>query len=147
VLVSSHERREFALRCGADLFLAKPVDEPTLLDSLEAFLRLRARGEKRLAIDWPLTFWREGSSHSGRMRDVSRSGFFVECRRPQAIGARLAIAFPLPDGNADGDRLFVGEAIVVRCDAAPRSGMGCRFFRMTLSGRSALEQRIADQVD
>ena len=147
VLVSSHERREFALRCGADLFLAKPVDEPTLLDSLEAFLRLRARGEKRLAIDWPVTFWREGSSHSGRMRDVSRSGFFVECRRPQAIGARLAIAFPLPDEDADGERLFVGEAIVVRWDGAPRSGMGCRFFRTTLSGRAALEQRIADQED
>lgn len=143
VLVSSHQRREDAMKSGADLFLAKPVDEPTLLASLESFLHLRARGEQRVPIDWPLTFWREGSSHSGRMRDVSRTGFFVECRRPQAVGSRLAFAFPFPDaGNAE-DRLCVGEAIVVRWEAAPHSGMGCRFFRTTLSGRASLDRHLA----
>ena len=144
VLVSSHGRREFAMKCGADQFLGKPVDEPTLLDTLEAFLRLQARGEKRLAVDWPLTFWREGSSHSGRMLDVSRTGFFVECRRPQSIGSRLAIAFPLPEPDAGGERMFVGEAIVVRWETAPRSGMGCRFFRTTAAGRAALDRHLAN---
>lgn len=142
VLVSSHGRREFAMKCGADQFLGKPVDEPTLLGTLEAFLRLHARGEKRLSVDWPLTFWREGSSHSGRMLDVSRTGFFVECRRPQSIGSRLAIAFPLPEPDAGEERMFVGEAIVVRWETAPRSGMGCRFFRTTLAGRAALERHL-----
>lgn len=144
VLVSSHGRREFAMKCGADQFLGKPVDEPTLLGTLDAFLRLHARGEKRLAVEWPLTFWREGSSHSGRMRDVSRTGFFVECRRPQSIGSRLAIAFPLPEPDAGDERMFVGEAIVVRWDTAPRSGMGCRFFRTTVAGRGALERVLRD---
>jgi twitching motility two-component system response regulator PilH len=143
VLVSSHGRREFAMKCGADQFLGKPVDEPTLLGTLEAFLRLQARGEKRLSVEWPVTFWREGSSHSGRMLDVSRTGFFVECRRPQSIGSRLAIAFPLPEPDAGEERMFVGEAIVVRWEAAPRSGMGCRFFRTTLAGRTALERHLA----
>lgn len=147
VLVSSHGRREFAMKCGADQFLGKPVDEPTLLGTLEAFLRLQARGEKRLSIQWPLTFWREGSSHSGRMLDVSRTGFFVECRRPQSIGSRLAIAFPLPEPDAGEERMFVGEAIVVRWEAAPRSGMGCRFFRTTLAGRAALERHLAAAAD
>lgn len=143
VLVSSHQRREDAMKSGADMFLSKPVDEPTLLASLEGFLHLQARREQRVPIDWPLTFWREGSSHSGRMRDISRTGFFVECRRPQSIGARLAVAFPFPDaGNAD-DRLFVGEAIVVRWEAAPHSGMGCRFFRTTVSGRAALDRHLS----
>jgi len=143
VLVSSHQRRDDARRSGADLFLAKPVDEPTLLETLETFLHLQARGEPRLSVDWPLTFWREGSSHSGRMRDVSRTGFFVECRQPQSIGARLAIAFPLPDAERADERAFVGEAIVVRWEAAPRSGMGCRFFRTTLTGRASLERQIS----
>jgi CheY-like chemotaxis protein len=143
VLVSSHQRREGRDAGGADLFLAKPVDEPTLLESLEGFLHLQARGEQRVPIDWPLTFWREGSSHSGRMRDVSRTGFFVECRRPQSVGARLAVAFPFPDGAGADDRVFVGEAIVVRWEAAPHSGMGCRFFRTTLSGRAALDRHLA----
>jgi CheY-like chemotaxis protein len=143
VLVSSHQRREDAMKSGADLFLAKPVDEPTLLESLESFLQLQARREQRVPIDWPLTFWREGSSHSGRMRDVSRTGFFVECRRPQSIGARLAVAFPFPDAEGADDRVFVGEAIVVRREAAPQSGMGCRFFRTTHAGRAALDRHLA----
>lgn len=143
VLVSSHGRREFAMKCGADQFLGKPVDEPTLLGTLEAFLRLQARGEKRLAVDWPITFWREGSSHAGRILDVSRSGFFVECRRPQTVGSRLAIAFPLPEAAGE-DRMFVGEAIVVRWESAPRSGMGCRFFRTTAPGRAALDRQLSE---
>lgn len=144
VLVSSHGRREYAMKCGADQFLGKPVDEPTLLETLQAFLALQARGERRLSVDWPITFWREGSSHSGRMLDVSRTGFFVECRRPQAIGSRLAVAFPLPEADAGEERMFVGEAIVVRWEAAPRSGMGCRFFRTTAAGRAALGRQLGE---
>jgi CheY-like chemotaxis protein len=142
VLVSSNHRREFAMKSGADLFLAKPVDEPTLLETLESFLNLQARGENRLSVNWPLTYWREGSSHSGRLLDISRSGFFIECRQPQSIGARLAIAFPFPENGAD-ERLFVGEAIVVRWEGAPRSGMGCRFFRVTASGRASLDRHLS----
>jgi len=142
VLVSSHGRREFAMKCGADQFLGKPVDEPTLLETLQALLGLQARGEGRLSVEWPLTFWREGSSYSGRLLDVSRSGFFVECRRPQTIGSRLAVAFPLPEADAGEERTFVGEAIVVRWETAPRSGMGCRFFRTTAAGRTALERQL-----
>jgi len=146
VLVSSDHRREQAMKYGADMFLAKPVDEPTLLATLETFLNLQARVEKRMTVDWPLTFWREGYSHSGRMRDISRTGFFVECRPPQAIGARLAIAFPLADGGRE-DRMFIGEAIVVRWEEAPRSGMGCRFFRTTISGQASLDGRLAQSPE
>lgn len=143
VLVSSHHGRDYAMKCGADLFLGKPVDEPTLLDSLEGFLRLEARGEARRSVEWPLTFWREGSSHSGRVLDISRTGFFVECSCPQAIGARLSVAFPFPDGGDADDRIFIAEAIVVRRDPSPRPGMGCRFFRTTRSGRAALDHYLS----
>jgi CheY-like chemotaxis protein len=142
VLVSSHGRREFAMKCGADQFLGKPVDEPTLLETLQAFLGLHARGERRLSVEWPLTFWREGSSYAGRVLDISRTGFFVECRRPQTIGSRLAVAFPLPGADSGEDRMFVGEAIVVRWETGPRSGMGCRFFRTTAAGNAALERQL-----
>lgn len=142
VLVSSHGRREFAMKCGADQFLGKPVDEPTVLETLQAFLGLQARGERRLSVEWPLTFWREGSSYSGRVLDISRTGFFVECRRPQTIGSRLAVAFPLPEPDAGEERMFVGEAIVVRWETAPRSGMGCRFFRTTAAGKASLERQL-----
>ncbi|MGH9443695.1 MAG: response regulator, partial [Thermoanaerobaculia bacterium] len=137
VLVSSHYGPEFAEKCGADRFLPKPVEEPVLLAELEKHLQLHARGEDRLSVDWPIAFWREGNSHQGRLLDISRTGFFLAAEHPQSIGARLAISFPLPEVEG-GDRVYVGEAIVVRHDSAQRGGMGCRFFRTTQTGRSAL---------
>ncbi len=142
VLVSSHHGPAFAAKCGADHFLPKPVEEPVLLETLEKYLQLHARGEMRLAIEWPITFWREGNSHGGRMLDISRSGFFLEASPPQSIGARIAISFPIP-ATADGEGTFVGEAIVVRWEGAARKGMGCRFFRTTQTGKSVLEGYFA----
>jgi CheY-like chemotaxis protein len=142
VLVSSHDGAEVAQRCGADQFLPKPVEEPVLLETLEKYLQLHARGEDRLAVEWPIAFWREGNSHRGRMLDVSRTGFFLEASPLQSIGARLAISFALPE-NGNGGRDFVGEAIVVRWENAVRRGMGCRFFRTTQTGQSAIERYFA----
>ncbi len=142
VLVSSRYGPEFAEKFGANQFLPKPVEEPVLLGALEKYLHLHARGEDRLAIQWPIAFWREGNSHQGRMLDISRTGFFLEASAPQSIGARLAISFSLPE-NKDGSRGFVGEAIVVRWENAARRGMGCRFFRTTQTGQSALERYFA----
>ena len=138
VLVSSHHGPEFAEKCGANEFLLKPVEEPVLLGALEKYAQLHVRGEHRVAVEWPVTFWREGKSHEGRMLDISRTGFFLEASPPQSIGARLAISFSLPKG-ADGGRTFAGEAIVVRFETASRRGMGCRFFRTTQTGKSSLE--------
>jgi CheY-like chemotaxis protein len=138
VLVSSHHGPEFAEKCGANQFLPKPVEEPVLLEALEKYLQLHARGEQRNSVEWPITFWREGNSHEGRMLDVSRTGFFLEATPLQSIGARLAISFPLPK-TSDGDRAFVGEAIVVRWERSASQGMGCRFFRTTQTGKTALE--------
>lgn len=142
VLVSSHRGTELAEKCGADEFLAKPVEEPVLLGVLERYLQLHARGEDRRAVRWPIAFWREGHSHQGRMLDISRTGFFLEASPPQSIGARLAISFPLPETAGEG-RTFVGEAIVVRWENSARRGMGCRFFRTTQTGKSALEGYFA----
>lgn len=144
ILVSAHEgAAELATRCGADLFLSKPVDEPALLATLDTFLRLHPRKEKRAPADWPITFWREGSSHLGRIRDLSKTGFFLESGALQTIGARLAISFPFPREGNEELRTFVGEAIVVRRDEGPGAGMGCRFFRTTQAGLSSVETYLA----
>lgn len=141
ILVSAHDYDELARRCGADLFLRKPVDEPVLLGTIETMLNMPAREEKRVAVRWPISFWREGSSHTGEMLDVSRTGFFIHSTTSQAVGSRLAIAFPLPMPSTDADgRMFVGEAIVVRCEQGERPGIGCRFFRTTQNGRAALDR-------
>jgi CheY-like chemotaxis protein len=139
VLVSARDGEGLAAKCGADLFLKKPVDEPQLLSTLERFLSLLPRKEPRRSVDWPITFWREGSSHNGRIRDLSRTGFFMESKCVQAVGARLAITFPIPREGKKEHRTFVGEAIVVRSEQESAPGMGCRFFRSTGSGQAALE--------
>jgi CheY-like chemotaxis protein len=139
VLVSSHYGPEYAEKCGANEFLPKPVEEPVLLDTLEKYLHVQARGEQRVDVRWPITFWREGASHEGRMLDISKSGFFLEATPTQSIGARLAISFAFPEA-ANGDRAFAGEAIVVRWEEGARRGMGCRFFRTTQTGRNSLDR-------
>ena len=144
VVVSAHDgAAELAARCGADLFLGKPVDEPALLATLDRFLRLQPRKEGRTPVDWAVTFWREGSSHAGRMRDLSKTGFFLESPAIQSVGARLAVSFALPREDGEGSGTFVGEAIVVRQDSGSHPGMGCRFFRTTQTGMAGVQDFLA----
>lgn len=144
VVVSAHDgAAELATRCGADLFLGKPVDEPALLSTLDRFLRLQPRKEGRKPVDWPMTFWREGSSYAGQMRDLSRTGFFLESSAVQSVGARLAISFLLPRENGEDSQSFVGEAIVVRQVSGSHAGMGCRFFRTTQTGMATVQAFLA----
>jgi CheY-like chemotaxis protein len=143
ILVSARDYRELAGRCGADLFLQKPVDEPTILATVAKFLNLAARREDRRVIEWPLTFWREGSSHEGHMSDLSQSGFFLEAPALQAVGARLAITFQVPTDPTSDPFQIVGEAIVVRLESNSRRGMGCRFFRISQNARASLDSYLA----
>jgi CheY-like chemotaxis protein len=139
VLISAHDRSGDAARCGADLFLRKPVDEPGLLEVVQRFLGLPARSELRMDVDWPATLWKEGASQSGRVRDVSRTGFFLDCAVLHPIGSRVGFSFPpAAAGGANARQLF-GEAIVVRWETGDQTGMGCRFFRFPQSGRGFLE--------
>ena len=144
VLVSGQSgAAELASRCGADLFLGKPVDEPALLSTLHRFLHVQPRREDRMAVDWPMTFWRDGFSHLGRMRDLSKTGFFLACPEVQTIGARLAITFSFPRNGGEEERTFIGEAIVVRHEDGEGCGMGCRFFRTTQTGLATVETFLA----
>jgi|PersoiStandDraft_1058852.scaffolds.fasta_scaffold17146_3 two-component system cell cycle response regulator DivK len=138
VLVSGAEGAETAARCGADLFLPKPVDEPTLLRTLERFLGLRARWELRGSIDVPITFWREGRSHNGRLRDLSRTGFLLESDTGEDVGSRLAIRVELPVSAGEDVRSLTGEAMVVRREPDRPGRMGCRFLRTTAAARATI---------
>ena len=96
-----------------------------------------------MAVDWPMTFWRDGFSHLGQMRDLSKTGFFLISPEVQTIGARLAITFSFPRNGGEEERSFIGEAIVVRHETGQDSGMGCRFFRTTQTGLATVEAFLA----
>jgi CheY-like chemotaxis protein len=138
VAIGNEAAQRAAVRAGADACLAKPFDESAIFDALRRFLQLAPRDATRAAVEWPVTFWRDGAQHEGTMRDLSRGGFFIRTSIRQPVGARLEISFDVPVERSS--RTIVAEAIVVRATQEPDRGLGCRFFRVTAGSRTRLEE-------
>ncbi|HEX9688254.1 MAG TPA: response regulator [Thermoanaerobaculia bacterium] len=139
VLVGGGEKeRQDAERTGADGYLPRNFAEEDFFEALRTHLNVFARDATRSSVEWSITFWRDGIQHEGTIRDLSRGGFFVRAAADQPIGARLEISFEAPVDRPN--RAVVGEAIVVRIGDAPDKGIGCRFFQLSSTSRSNLEE-------
>jgi CheY-like chemotaxis protein len=137
VVGGGEKERGEALRAGADGFLEGNFSEEDFFETLRRHLNVFARDAARTAAGWAITFWRDGVQHQGTIRDLSRGGFFVRTRVEQPIGARLEISFETPFET--GNRSVVGEAIVVRLGHEADAGLGCRFFQLSSTSRTNLE--------
>jgi CheY-like chemotaxis protein len=137
LVVRTAEDEQAARRAGADQSIRKPFDESAIFDTLRRFLQLFPRDATRASVEWPVTFWRDGSQNEGTLRDLSRGGFFIRTHVRQPIGARLEISFEVPGDKPR--RTVVAEAIVVRAGQEPDRGLGCRFFQVSAASRSTLE--------
>lgn len=126
-----------ARRAGADACIEKPFDTPVVFDTMRRYLQLSPRDAARAAVEWSVTFWRDGAQHEGTLRDLSRGGFFIRTPVRQPVGARLEVSFELP---VQKGRTVVAEAIVVRVGQESDRGLGCRFFRLTAGSRTHLEE-------
>ena len=140
VMLSSMKMEDEGRRAGADHFLRKPIDEPTFLAEVKRFLPIVERAETRVSVDSPITFWRDGETFEGRLRNLSRTGFYVAVSRIHPIGARLEVSFALP--NDPEGKVVTGEALVVRHDDDP-PGFGCRFRQVSSGARLV----VADWVE
>jgi CheY-like chemotaxis protein len=138
VLVSPPGGEDVATKAGADAVLAEPLNPDALFAVVRRFLQVMPREEARSAVEWSITFWREGIQHAGTIRDLSRGGFFVRTPVHQPIGARLEVSFDVPVEH--GVRNVVAEALVVRVNRNPDPGLGCRFFQLSGSSRAHLEE-------
>jgi CheY-like chemotaxis protein len=139
VLVGGGEKERLeGVRAGADGFLTREFAEDDFFETLRRHLNVFARDAARAAAGWSITFWRDGLQHQGTIRDLSRGGFFVRTPAEQPIGARLEISFQTPLENPN--RSVVGEAIVVRIGREPDEGLGCRFFQLSSTSRTNLEE-------
>jgi CheY-like chemotaxis protein len=138
VLVSSAANADAAAAAGADAVLPEPLDPEALFAAVRRFLQVMPREEARSAVEWSITFWREGLQHAGTIRDLSRGGFFVRTPAAQPVGARLEVSFDVPVEH--GVRNVVAEAIVVRVARNPDPGLGCRFFQLSAGSRAHLEE-------
>jgi twitching motility two-component system response regulator PilG len=127
-----------ARRAGADVTLTLPLDPEAFFGAIRRFLQVVPREEARSAVEWSITFWRDGMQHAGTIRDLSRGGFFVRTAARQPIGARLDVAFDVPVER--GVKTVVAEAIVVRLGRENDRGIGCRFFQLSATSRQHLEE-------
>jgi CheY-like chemotaxis protein len=127
-----------AARAGADATLLLPLDPEAFFAALRRFLQVQPREEARSAVEWSVTFWRDGLQHAGTIRDLSRGGFFVRTNVRQPVGARLEVSFDVPVER--GVRNIVAEALVVRLGKDPDRGLGCRFFQLSAASKGHLEE-------
>jgi CheY-like chemotaxis protein len=137
VVLTSMQMEDEARRAGAEHYVRKPIDETRFLSELKKFLPIHERADARVAIDVPISFWRDGEPSSGRLLNLSRSGLFVATENPQPVGARLEISFSLPH-DFSGKRISA-EAMVVRASAEPK-GFGARFFQISSGARLFIEE-------
>jgi CheY-like chemotaxis protein len=138
VVVAPPGEHEAATRAGADAVLAEPLEPEAMFAAARRFLQVMPREEARSAVEWSITFWREGVQHAGTIRDLSRGGFFVRTGVHQPIGARLEVSFDVPVEH--GVRNVVAEALVVRIGRNADPGLGCRFFQLSAVSRGYLEE-------
>ncbi|HEY2797304.1 MAG TPA: response regulator [Thermoanaerobaculia bacterium] len=138
VLVAPAANKDVAAHSGADDVLPEPLEPEALFAAVRRFLQIMPREEARSAVEWSITFWREGIQHAGTIRDLARGGFFVRTPVLQPIGARLEVSFDVPVEH--GVRNVVAEALVVRVARNPEPGLGCRFFQLSAGSRAYLEE-------
>jgi len=137
-LVGPAGSEETARRAGADAMLPLPLDPEAFFGVVRRFLQVMPREEARSAVEWSITFWRDGMQHTGTIRDLSRGGFFVRTLVRQPVGARLDVSFDVPVER--GIKTIVAEAIVVRLGRENDPGLGCRFFQLSAASRQNLEE-------
>jgi CheY-like chemotaxis protein len=138
VLVGTAGIENEAARVGADATLPLPLDPEAFFGAVRRFLQVQPREEARSAVEWSITFWRDGLQHTGTILDLSRGGFFVRTTVWQPVGARLEVSFDVPVER--GVRTIVAEALVVRVGKDADRGIGCRFFQLSAASRSHLDE-------
>lgn len=140
LVLAAPERQVEARRAGAGYLAVRPADGPRLVEEVTRVLALVERAAPRVPVDAEVSFWRAGEPGRGRIADLSRSGFFTACPDLQPVGARLEIAFLLPNDFAG--RFVTGEAIVTRRSEALARGFGSRFSQLSASARRLIEEYV-----
>lgn len=138
VVLTSMQMEDEARRAGAEHYVRKPIDEARFLAELKKFLPIQERADPRVAIDVPISFWRDGEPSTGRLLNLSRSGLFVGTEHAQPVGARIEISFSLPH-DFSGKRISA-EAMVVRVNTGEPKGFGARFFQISSGARLFIEE-------
>jgi hypothetical protein len=95
----------------------------------------------RVPLDAEVTFWRDGNHASGRLTNLSETGFLSATDTPPPVGSRLEISFTLPHDRSG--KVVTGEVIVVRRADSPRTGFAARFFRLPQGAARVVQEFLS----
>ncbi len=150
IIVTSSEDsndRARAIRAGADDVLPKPLNRSTLIEAVNRFLRYPVvRGLPRVALEAPVRMLVGHGEAWGTLRNLSRSGAFVEAERTIPPETEVQLYFSLPETPKE----FEPTARVVWCRSRSQestpSGMGLRFLGMDRASAQRLEAYVYERA-
>lgn len=144
VIVTASSKEEECYKAGCSSYLRKPIDEDIFLNEIKKFVPIKVRNDHRFEVSIPATVSFKGTKTSGMVRNISKSGLFLESREPFGIGSTINVDFLLPDRK---DKVKT-KAIVVRMGKGKSSednGFGLSFFEIAEKYQLAINSFIDDQ--
>jgi len=134
---ASAEDHERAVRAGADDVLSKPINQRSLVLSVNRFLRVPVvRALPRAALDAPVEIRWGTETLRGVGRDLSRAGMFVELDCTIPDGTEVGLEFGLPDTAF----MLRPTAEVIHSRQGPSSGPHGLAFRFLAIDRASAER-------
>lgn len=99
VIVTSTEKKEEALKAGANYFLRKPVNERMILDVIKKFVDIKEREEERVDASLKVIINKGGREIIAYTKDISTKGAFLITEEKFPIGLILPLDIELDEGR------------------------------------------------
>jgi Tfp pilus assembly protein PilZ len=105
------------------------------------------RQHPRLAISWPLELEPPYENIKVQLKDISRGGAFIVCRKPLPLNEKLRFCIKVPQQ----EELLLNAVVVwsntnVPQDKVIHRGMGVKFAQNTNKARQRLENAISNKL-
>lgn len=147
VISSSRDPRERrrSMQAGASDYVVKPLERDALLNSASRFLGARIpRGLPRIPLETWATLRLSDIEWTGRVRNLSRGGLFVESARALEPRSEVTVQLELPE--SEQSVLSTAEVRWVRRERNETLGMGMRFLALDRDSEQGLARYVGERV-
>jgi uncharacterized protein (TIGR02266 family) len=120
VTLSSHEEDlELCRRAGCDDLLQKPLQVGTYLTTIHKYIPSVERRRKRVELQTPVAIGSRGRTFTGRIRNISIGGVFIETDETFNAGEVLELSFDITSASR---ATFQAKGTVVHVQPASEAG-------------------------